>query len=114
MNSFDADSRPAAFVSFGKSVSLMKPSRMLRRFTRASEHIMRRISAAALISRLKTATGNFNSIATCSAMFIARDVLPIEGRAATMIISPPCKPSVILSKSTKPVEMPLSWPCRPK
>ncbi len=35
MNSGAFASRPAALVSFGKSASLMNPSRMLRRFTRA-------------------------------------------------------------------------------
>ena len=35
----------------------MNPSRMLRMFTRASEHNMRKISDAALISRLNTPTG---------------------------------------------------------
>ena len=43
-------------------------------------------------------------------MFMASEVLPIEGRAATTIISPPCKPVVILSRSGKPVEIPVSIP----
>ena len=59
ISSFAAASRPAAVVSFGKSASLMNPSRMLRMFTRASEHNMRKISDAALISRLNTPTGSF-------------------------------------------------------
>ncbi len=35
-------------------------------------------------------------------MFMAREVLPTEGRAAITIISPSCRPVVILSKSAKP------------
>ena len=34
-------------------------------------------------------TGNFCSMQTFSAMFMAREVLPMEGRAAMTIISPP-------------------------
>ena len=52
------------------------------------------------------------SMATDSAMFIASEVLPIEGRAAMTIISPSCRPLVILSRSAKPVLMPVSIPCR--
>ena len=59
MNSFAFASRPAALVSFGKSDSLMNPSRMLRKFTRAIEHIMRSTSDSALISRLNTAHRQF-------------------------------------------------------
>ena len=44
----------------------MNPSRMLRKFTRAIEHIMRNTSASALISRLNTPTGSFCSSTTCS------------------------------------------------
>ena len=114
ISSLDDASRPDAVISLGKSASLMNPSRMLRMFTRASEHNMRKISDDALISRLNTPTGSPISSATCSAMFIARDVLPTKGRAATMIISPPCRPSVILSRSVKPVAMPLNSPLRLK
>ena len=41
--------------------------------------------------------------ATCCAMLSTRLVLPIDGRAATMIRSPRWKPRVILSISVKPV-----------
>ena len=83
---------------------------MLRKLTREREHSMRRTSWSAVISRLNTPTGTFNSRLTCSAMFMAREVLPTDGRAAMTIISPSCKPVVILSKSAKPVEMPVSMP----
>ena len=46
---------------------------------------------------LKIATGTRALIAACSAMFIARLVLPIDGRPATMIRSPFCSPAVIWS-----------------
>ncbi len=114
MNNGAPASRPAALVSFGKSDSLMKPSRMLRRFTRASEHIMRNTSASALISRLNTATGNFCSSTTCSAILRAMDVFPMDGLAAMTIISLPCKPSVIRSRSVKPVARPFNTPLRLK
>ena len=44
--------------------------------------------------------------------FIAKVVFPIEGRAATIIKSPGCKPAVFLSKSVKPVEIPVTPPIR--
>ena len=47
-------------------------------------------------------------MATCSPMFIENEVLPIEGRPATMIRSPPCMPDVILSRSVKPVGTPVT------
>ena len=47
-------------------------------------------------------------------MFIASDVLPIDGRAAMTIISLPCKPSVIRSRSAKPVASPFNTPLRLK
>ena len=106
MNNFELASLPAAFVNFGKSASLMKPSRMLRRLTRASEHIILNTSASALISRLNTATGNCCSSTTCSTMFIASDVLPMLGRAAMTIISLPCKPSVIRPNPRSPSPAP--------
>ena len=55
-----------------------------------------------------TATGRPCSMATCSPMFIENEVLPIEGRPATMIRSPPCMPDVILSRSVKPVGTPVT------
>ena len=50
---------PAAPVSFGKSRSARKPSRMFLRFTRAREQSMRKTSESAVISRLNTPTGCF-------------------------------------------------------
>ena len=47
-------------------------------------------------------------MAAFSQRFIANVVLPIEGRAATMMRSEGCKPAVFLSKSTKPVVTPVT------
>ncbi len=44
---------------------------------------------------LNTATGRPWSIATCSAMFSASEVLPIEGRPAMTTRSPGCRPEVV-------------------
>ena len=41
-------------------------------------------------------------------MFIASEVLPIEGRAARTIISASRRPCMTLSRSLKPVESPLT------
>ena len=46
------------------------------------------------------------SRATDVQMFIAREVLPIDGRAARTIISESRRPCITLSRSLKPVESP--------
>ena len=51
------------------------------------------------ISSEKISTGLSAVRAACSHRFMAKVVLPIEGRAATMIKSERCKPAVILSRS---------------
>ena len=112
MNSGALANLPAAPVSLGKSRSARKPSRTLRKLTREREHNMRRTSDSEVISRLNTPTGSFKSIATCSAMFIASEVFPIDGRAAMTTISPAWKPLVILSRSVKPVPTPVRTPWR--
>ncbi len=55
-----------------------------------------------------TATGSPSSMATCSPMFMENEVLPMDGRPATMMRSPPCMPEVILSRSVKPVGTPVT------
>ncbi len=59
------------------------------------------------ISSEKTATAFFSFAATWSAMFIASDVLPMPGRAASTISSPPCRPVSCSSRSMKPVDRPV-------
>ena len=112
MNNGALASLPAEPVSFGKSRSARKPSRTLRKLTREREQSMRKTSDSEVISRLKTPTGSRCSMATCSAIFMARDVFPTLGLAAITTISPPCNPLVILSRSVKPVPTPVSIPCR--
>src|SRR5690606_40856472 len=46
--------------------------------------------------------------ATCSHRFIAKVVLPMDGRAATTTMSDGCRPEVILSSSSKPVDRPVT------
>ena len=68
---------------------------------------MRMASESPGISMLKTATGRWVSMATFSARFIAKLVLPMDGRPATMIRSEVCSPEVISSKSGNPVGSPV-------
>jgi hypothetical protein len=77
---------------------------------RPSEEIMRRVSDSADISMLKIAADLPEPSAAFSAMFTASVVLPMDGRPATMIRSPACKPEVISSSTLKPVEMPVILP----
>ena len=60
------------------------------------------------ISKLNTNTGFSSDIMAFSTKFIAKVVLPIEGRAATIIKSEGCRPLVFLSKSVKPVVTPVT------
>ena len=55
-----------------------------------------------------TATGRPVSKATFSAILSEKAVLPMEGRPATIIKSPPCMPDVMESKSVKPVGTPVT------
>ena len=59
------------------------------------------------ISMLNTATGSRFSTATCSATLSANAVLPMLGRPATMMRSPPCSPEVRSSRSRYPVGTPV-------
>ena len=64
--------------------------------TRASLASKRSVSASPDISHENTSAGVPCSIAAYSAQFMAKDVLPIEGRPPTMIRSPGCRPAVIV------------------
>ena len=59
--------------------------------TLASEQSMRIAICSRGISSVKSATV-FPRIAACCAILTAKDVFPMEGRAPTMISSPPCIP----------------------
>ena len=95
-----------------------RPSWPLRRrwpLTWAREQSKRSPSSSADISRLTNSTGLSRSILgdrTCSAMFMARAVLPMLGRAARITSSESCRPPVISSKSMKPVSRPPNACCR--
>ncbi|CSI84408.1 Uncharacterised protein [Vibrio cholerae] len=79
--------------------------------TRDNEASIRIMICSAGISSEKISTGLSCSIAAFSHRFIAKVVLPIEGRAATMIRSEPCKPAVFLFRSVKPVFTPVTPSC---
>ena len=64
--------------------------------------------ASAGISMENTSTGLCALSATFSHRFMAKVVLPMEGRPATTTMSEGCNPEVILSSSSKPVVRPVS------
>src|SRR3990172_6389929 len=73
---------PAAWVNLGQSVSERKP--VLNRWasTLASDQNSLWAICSFEVSRLKIATGIFNSMATCCAILRAKDVFPMEGLEA--------------------------------
>jgi hypothetical protein len=66
------------------------------------------VSCVDAISIENTATGKPVSSATFSAILRAKEVLPIDGRPATITRSPGWRPEVIASKSEKPVGTPVT------
>ena len=60
------------------------------------------------ISSENIATGTFAFTAAFLAIFRAKEVFPILGRAAMIIRSDFCKPDVRLSRRVKPVATPVS------
>ena len=74
--------------------------------TSPSAESRRVTSCSRLISSENTATVLPLVLPTWRAMFSAMLVLPIPGRAATRAKSPPLRPSIALSRSGSPVEMP--------
>ena len=73
-----------------------------------SEDIKRVINCTEAISREKNATGIFCPTAILRAIESVSAVLPIPGRAATIIKSLACHPEVNLSKRSKPDGIPES------
>jgi hypothetical protein len=71
---------------------------------------MRMNSCSFDISRLKKPTVMSVDVPTCCAMFSTKLVLPIDGRAATMMRSDGWRPDVISSRSMKPVGTPVTSP----
>ena len=68
----------------------------------------RLVSCTADISRENTATGIWWSTAALRAMFSARAVFPMDGRAARIMRSDFCHPMVMESRVTNPEGTPLS------
>ena len=79
----------------------MRPLRMSCNGTPPHEESMRVISCSAGISMEKISTEpfTFGSSATFSAMLSENAVLPMDGRPATMMRSPGCRPEVFWSRS---------------
>ena len=96
------------FVSSGS----MTPSLIFCDSTVASVHSMRMTSCRADISRLKMTTVRPSCSAACCAMLSANAVLPMAGRAATMMRSLFWKPPVMRLRSMNPVSTPVSLPRR--
>ncbi len=97
-----------ALVSRGQSSSCRRPVRSRCWSSRPTDDSMRSASCEAPISIEKTATGMPWSMATYSPMLRASEVLPIDGRPATMIRSPGWKPEVLESRSANPVGTPVT------
>ena len=100
-------SRLTAEVNRGQSSSSSLPLRTLVWSIRPSEDSIRMASASAGISILNTRMGVPVLIRAFSTIFIAKVVLPIEGRPATIIRSAGCIPEVWSSRSRKPVVRPV-------
>ena len=101
-------------ASLSQSSASKLPERSFSLSTLASAESSLVTNCSLDISRLKTkvAPGASERVATYLAMFSAKAVLPIAGRAATMIRSEGCNPLVLWSRSAKPVGRPvtsLSW-----
>ena len=80
--------------------------------TVASVQSIRCTSCDALISRLKITTVRSSWSAAYCAMFSAKAVLPMAGRAAMMMRSLFWKPFVMRFSSVKPVDTPVIVPLR--
>ncbi len=93
-------SMPVARVSLGQSLSSSRPVRTRCESIGPSEQSMRRASDSTDISRLNTATGTLSIMAACWTMFMARAVLPMEGRGREDDHFAGCRPAVIRSSSS--------------
>ena len=96
-----------AGASRAKSISSRKPVRRRCESMLATEESRRSTSCSLLISRLKMPTTLPSLTAACSAKLRARLVLPMEGRAAMRTRSDFWSPVVMVSRSAKPVRIPL-------
>ena len=110
INSLRSLSMLTAEVRRGQSSSSRRPERTLVWSMRPSEDSIRMISDSPGISSENTSTALSLRITAFSTRFMAKVVLPIDGRPATIIRSAGCKPDVMLSSSVKPVDRPVMEP----
>ncbi len=106
----DSARRPMPFEIRVQSSSRRLPSRMFLASTLASAHSNRWLSSRWPISRLNTSTGRFSRTAACAAMLSANEVLPMAGRAPTIVSELGWSPDNSSSRSMKPVGVPV-MPC---
>ena len=78
--------------SFSQSSELSMPERTFCMLTPAREQSIRMAICSRGISSEKNATERFAFMQAWDAMLIARDVLPMDGRAPIRINSPGCRP----------------------
>ena len=88
-----------AWLILGQSDSSSLPLRIRLASTRASEQSRRDVTSAWLISNEKNSTGTLASMAAWAAMPRAKAVLPMAGRAPTMIRLEGCRPDSRSSRS---------------
>jgi len=108
MNSLRSLSRLTAEVRRGQSSSSSLPVRTLVWSIRPRDDSIRMTIESEGISNEYTSTTLSVRSTAFSTRFMAKVVLPIDGRPATMIRSAGCRPLVFSSRSVKPVEMPVS------
>ncbi|MCY1449234.1 hypothetical protein D9M71_659600 [compost metagenome] len=108
MNSLRSLSRLTAEVRRGQSSSSSLPERTLVWSMRPRDESIRITIESEGISREYTSTTLSVRSTAFSTRFMAKVVLPMDGRPATMIRSDGCRPLVFSSRSVKPVEIPVN------
>ena len=110
MKMFASPSLVIARLTFCQSRSPSWPVRMRWASTRASEASRRWESSRWLISRLNRSAGLRSIAPTWVRIPSAKLVLPIDGRAPTIVRLEGCRPSRMLSRSVNPVAVPVMCP----
>ena len=110
MISFELPILPAPSIRFSQSASCRLPVRSFWASTLDSRANRRLTSCSFDISSENMAAHKCSWMVMCWAKLRTKAVLPIEGRAAIRIRSEGCKPAVCLSKSMKPVGIPVTTP----
>ena len=110
MYSGASERRPMRSCNWVYSCGFRLPLRNLSELISVSAEIKRCTNWTADISSEKTATGTLYSTVMFRAMVRTNAVLPIPGRAARTIMSDFWKPPVMRSRSTNPVDTPLTPP----